>query len=399
MPVGGNISNFPQGFANGLTLRGMPLVQMQPGQVFWLSNETVLASKQSAAGSNNNRGTYQRPFATLAGALAQCVPMRGDIIFVGPGHSETISSATALQVSCSGVAIIGLGSGSARPNFTLDTANTATININSDNISFQNCVFTGNFLNIAALFTLTTASVTASISTTTLTVTAVGSGTLYVGSTLTGTGITAGTVIMAQVSGTTGGIGVYTVNNSMTFASGTVVTTARNFAVDNCESVDTSAILNFANIVTISGTSNAHDGLTLTRNKFILTHATSAAPFVKVVGTIDRFTIADNYLSSLTTDTGAAIVVTAAKVMTNFLMLRNQIIMVNAAATATGIWITSAQAGSTGYIHDNSGFSLSNTTLASSLLVTAATGIRFGTNRYARAADKSAVTSLPALDT
>ena len=30
MPIGGAVTNFPQGFASGLQVRGMPLLQMQP---------------------------------------------------------------------------------------------------------------------------------------------------------------------------------------------------------------------------------------------------------------------------------------------------------------------------------------------------------------------------------
>jgi len=61
-------------------------------------------------------------------------------------------------------------------------------------------------------------SITASISTTTLTVTAVASGTLTVGSPIYGTGVTAGTYITALGTGT-GGVGTYTVSASQTVAS------------------------------------------------------------------------------------------------------------------------------------------------------------------------------------
>ena len=398
MPIGGAISNYPQGFTSGLSVRGMPLIQMQPGNVFWLNNSTTPMVPQARAGSDNNHGTYLAPFATLQYAMNSCMAGRGDIIFVGAGHYETISSATALSLNTAGVAIIGLGAGSLRPQFVLDTANTATITVNADNISIQNCLFTGNFLNVAALFTLGTGSYTASIAANVMTVTVVGSGTLYPGSSLTGTGVLPNTVVISQASGTTGGVGTYIVSNSQTFASGTLTQTSKGFALDNCEVRDTSAILNLANVITTSGTSNAHDGLQITRNKIVQTHATAAANLLKMVGTNDSVTIDSNFYSSLTTDAGAMIPVTAAKIMTNFLLTNNRIVMVNAAATATGIWIPSAQAGSTGLIDNNTGFSLSNTTLANTLLVTASTGIRFGQNRYARSADKSSVTTLPALD-
>jgi hypothetical protein len=57
---------------------------------------------------------------------------------------------------------------------------------------------------------------------TVMTVSAVASGTILVGMTLTGTGVTAGTRIAAQVSGTTGGVGVYTVTASQEVASITI---------------------------------------------------------------------------------------------------------------------------------------------------------------------------------
>lgn len=55
-----------------------------------------------------------------------------------------------------------------------------------------------------------------------LTVTAVGSGAMVVGETLSGTGVTTGTMVTGQVSGTVGGIGVYTVNIPQTTTSTTI---------------------------------------------------------------------------------------------------------------------------------------------------------------------------------
>lgn len=68
---------------------------------------------------------------------------------------------------------------------------------------------------------ITSAEVTGSIFGTTLTVTAVTSGALYVGAVIEGTGVTVGTTVTAFVTGT-GGAGDYTVSASQTVASTTI---------------------------------------------------------------------------------------------------------------------------------------------------------------------------------
>jgi hypothetical protein len=65
-------------------------------------------------------------------------------------------------------------------------------------------------------------SVTGSISGYTLTVSAVSTGALVVGGVLSGTGVTAGTAITGQLTGTTGGIGTYSVSISQTVTSGAI---------------------------------------------------------------------------------------------------------------------------------------------------------------------------------
>lgn len=147
-------SNFPNGFANGVSIRGLPLTVTNPGQVFWVYNGTALLPGQRG-GSNGNKGTFDSPFSTLDYAIGQCTANRGDIIMVKPGHAETVSSATALALDVAGVAIVGLGVGSNRPTFTLDTATTATIGVTAANMSMINCVISANFADIVSAFTVT----------------------------------------------------------------------------------------------------------------------------------------------------------------------------------------------------------------------------------------------------
>lgn len=69
------------------------------------------------------------------------------------------------------------------------------------------------------------ASVTGAIADTTLTVSAVGSGALYIGQQLSGANVAPGTIITGFGTGT-GGTGTYTVNISQTAASGTITAAA-----------------------------------------------------------------------------------------------------------------------------------------------------------------------------
>lgn len=69
-----------------------------------------------------------------------------------------------------------------------------------------------------------TASVTGTITNNVLNVTAVGSGTLYLGAVLSGTGVAANTAITAQLTGTPGGIGTYSVSVPEQAVASTTIT-------------------------------------------------------------------------------------------------------------------------------------------------------------------------------
>jgi hypothetical protein len=84
---------------------------------------------------------------------------------------------------------------------------------------------TTDFSNGVALGSQTT-TITGSIATTTLTVTAV-TGTIYLGMTISGTGVTVGTTITAYGTGS-GGTGTYTVSASQTVSSTTINATIQS---------------------------------------------------------------------------------------------------------------------------------------------------------------------------
>ena len=130
-------SNYPNGFADGVTIKGVPLLQTHPGKVFWVYNGSALLTGQKA-GSDGNKGTFDAPFATIDYAIGQCTADRGDIIFVKAGHSETITAAAGIDADVAGIAIVGLGSGRNRPTINFSTAATADIDIDAANITIKN---------------------------------------------------------------------------------------------------------------------------------------------------------------------------------------------------------------------------------------------------------------------
>jgi hypothetical protein len=128
------VSNYPAGFADGVTVRGVPLLSAYPGKVFWVD---------SVNGSNGNKGTFDRPVASIDFAVGLCRANRGDIIMVKPGHVETVIAAGGLDLDVAGIAIIGLGTGSLRPTVNFTTVVGADMDVDAANITVFNLLFTG----------------------------------------------------------------------------------------------------------------------------------------------------------------------------------------------------------------------------------------------------------------
>jgi|6_EtaG_2_1085325.scaffolds.fasta_scaffold01776_3 hypothetical protein len=140
-----SLSSYPNGFKNGQLVKNVRVPDTVPGNVFWVD---------SGSGADSGRaGLYNYPFASLDYAVGKCTASNGDIIYIKPGHAETLSSATALALDVAGITVVGLGAGTLKPTFTLDTATTTTIAVSGANTVLQNLKFSANFADIADLFT------------------------------------------------------------------------------------------------------------------------------------------------------------------------------------------------------------------------------------------------------
>lgn len=80
------------------------------GSIFWVDSVT---------GSGSGPGTEDEPYDTLAGAVAQCTANNGDVIVIKSTHEETLTTGVTLV---NGLKVFGIGTGSARPKFTVNAA-------------------------------------------------------------------------------------------------------------------------------------------------------------------------------------------------------------------------------------------------------------------------------------
>lgn len=132
------------------------------GDILWVGNRTGLAARDGSGPDS--------PMSTLGGttgALAklQATTGRGHIIFVMPGHAESISSAdyfTAMGLGDS-FALVGLGKGTARPSLTWTTAtssvllDTANVTIDGFQLFLAGAHAAGTALTVAAPITISAA--------------------------------------------------------------------------------------------------------------------------------------------------------------------------------------------------------------------------------------------------
>lgn len=90
----------------------------------------------------------ETPFATIDYAVGQCTADEGDVIYVMPGHAETVSAAGGLDLDVDGISVVGLGQGSLMPTVTLDTDVAADVDVDGANILIENISFESGFADI-----------------------------------------------------------------------------------------------------------------------------------------------------------------------------------------------------------------------------------------------------------
>ncbi len=125
-------------FPNGIESFGVPVFGSRNSDIV-TGNVFFVDSGHNAALDAVNGGQRDTPFATLDYAVGQCTASNGDVIYVLPGHAESLTLADAVDIDVAGVSVIGLGQGTDRPTFTY-TAVAGEIVVGADNVLIENIV-------------------------------------------------------------------------------------------------------------------------------------------------------------------------------------------------------------------------------------------------------------------
>lgn len=199
---------------------GFPVI-LHNGGDFWAVNGGAGAfTVGDAVYANYADGTVAQSAATNATATAS---MGATFTASGSGTNLTVSAVTGVLSIGETLSGTGIPAGTTIVSQTSGTTGGAGVYVTSQATTISAATAT-SFANV-------------------LTVTAVASGSLDIGESVTGTGIPAGAVLASQVSGATGGVGTYTLSLPATaYAASTTVTSVGGVAATGWKAQSAAAV-------------------------------------------------------------------------------------------------------------------------------------------------------------
>lgn len=118
----------------------------------WLAGNLVVADQGFSTGkrifvnatTGSDAGGYGyapgAPVATIDYAVSLCTDNANDIIYVMPGHVETLDDSVGIDIDVDGVSVIGLGNGPDRPRIDYDHAD-GIFSIGGSGVLVENITF------------------------------------------------------------------------------------------------------------------------------------------------------------------------------------------------------------------------------------------------------------------
>jgi hypothetical protein len=121
-------------------------IRRHPADVWFVDSTNSKASDTAGFGQNPDL-----PFATLQYANTLAADSVGDVIYLMPGHVETVTGAGLLTLDCIGLTVRGLGEGALQPIIICTTINTVDILINAASITIEDVHFVAGVQDIIAM--------------------------------------------------------------------------------------------------------------------------------------------------------------------------------------------------------------------------------------------------------
>ena len=122
-------------------------IRRHPADV-WFVDSTNTTRGADTVGHGQNP---DEPFLTLNYANTQAADSVGDVIYLMPGHVETVTEGTGLILDCIGLTVRGLGEGALQPVLSFTTINTVDIDIDAASITVENVNFQAAVADIIAM--------------------------------------------------------------------------------------------------------------------------------------------------------------------------------------------------------------------------------------------------------
>jgi len=143
--VRAEVTNFP----NGISSFGMVVIpgigsEVYSGNVFFVDSGDPEGSDNPASGDRLT------PYSSMNYADTRTTANNGDVVYVLPGHVETVDATADLDLNTAGITWIGLGRGSNRPTIKFTSTTTADMNVDAANIAMINFLFEARVQLLAA---------------------------------------------------------------------------------------------------------------------------------------------------------------------------------------------------------------------------------------------------------
>ena len=122
-------------------------IRRHPADI-WFVDSTNTTNGADTVGHGQNP---DRPFLTLNYANTQAADSVGDVIYLMPGHVETVIEGTGLVLDCIGLTVRGLGEGALQPILSFTTIISVDIDIDAASITIENVNFQAAFADITAM--------------------------------------------------------------------------------------------------------------------------------------------------------------------------------------------------------------------------------------------------------